>query len=56
MAKGENLQRVWDQLPEERKRRITERADLLEAGYLKLQELRKSAGIRQAKASDSRES
>ena len=52
MTKGANLQRIWDQLPEERKQRITERADLLEAEYLTLQELRKSAGLTQAKVSD----
>jgi len=51
MTKGQTLQKVWDGLPEERKRRIRARAQVLEAEYLSLQELRQKAGISQANVS-----
>jgi len=51
MTKGKTLQKIWDDLPEKRKRRIHARAKKLEAEYLSLQELRQKAGITQAKVS-----
>lgn len=48
MTKGQTLQKIWDRLPEERKRRIHARAKELEVEYLSLQELRAKAGITQA--------
>jgi transcriptional regulator with XRE-family HTH domain len=39
---GENLQEIWDSLPEERKKRIDTRFVEMEAEYLTLQELRQS--------------
>ena len=51
IIKGKTLQKIWDGLPEERKRRIHARAKVLEAEYLSLQELRQKAGITQANVS-----
>ncbi|KAF3890834.1 XRE family transcriptional regulator [Tolypothrix bouteillei VB521301] len=48
MTKGKILQDIWDNLPEDRKQRIQDRAEELEAEYLCLQELRKAAGLTQA--------
>jgi transcriptional regulator with XRE-family HTH domain len=52
MTKGPVLQNIWDKLPEDRKNRIHERADELEAQYLALHELRKAAGLTQAAVSE----
>ena len=52
MTKGKALQKIWDGLPPERKRRIHARAKELETEYLSLQELRQKAGITQAKVSE----
>lgn len=51
MTKGLILQKIWDDLPAERKARIEERARDLAAEYLTLQELRKAAGLTQAEVS-----
>jgi DNA-binding XRE family transcriptional regulator len=51
MTKGKMLQKIWDDLPEDRKKRIHTRAEELESEYLSLQELRKEAGITQADVS-----
>ncbi|MEL6459501.1 MAG: XRE family transcriptional regulator [Cyanobacteria bacterium J06641_2] len=51
MSKGKNLQSIWDNLPEERKKRIQARTEELETEYLSLQELRKAAGLTQAEIS-----
>ena len=48
MTKGSHLQRIWDELPDERKERIRARSEALEAEYLTLQELRQTAGLTQA--------
>jgi len=52
MTKGPILQKIWDNLPEERKEKIQARAKELEAEYLTLQELRKTAGLTQAHISE----
>ena len=52
MTKGPILQDIWEQLPNERKARIQARADELEAQYLTLQTLRKTAGLTQARLSE----
>ena len=51
MTKGPHLQKIWDELPEERKARICARTEELQAEYLTLQELRKTAGLTQARVS-----
>ncbi len=51
MTKGPQLQQIWDNLAEERKQRILKRAEELEVHYLTLQELRKAAGLTQARVS-----
>lgn len=51
MTKGPHLQKIWDELPEERKERIRARTEALQAEYLTLQELRKTAGLTQANVS-----
>lgn len=52
MSKGEILQNIWDNLPEERRTRIEARAaDRIEA-YRSLQALRSAAGLTQAKVSE----
>lgn len=48
MTKGPILQKIWDNLPSDRKARIEARTDELEREYLTLQELRKKAGLTQA--------
>lgn len=52
MTKGPILQEIWNNLPEERKQRIEVRTATLEAEYLTLQELRKTAGLTQASIAD----
>lgn len=52
MTKGPILQDIWDSLSDERKARIQARTDELEAEYLTLQELRKTAGLTQASLSE----
>lgn len=52
MTKGPILQSIWDALPEERKQYIQDHAEVLEAEYLTLQELRQSAGLTQAQLSE----
>ncbi len=52
MTKGPHLQKIWDELPEGRKEKIRARAEELEAEYLTLQELRKTAGLTQAHVSE----
>ena len=51
MTKGPILQKIWDDLPAERKARIAERTRDLTEEYLTLQELRKAAGLTQAEVS-----
>ncbi len=51
MTKGPLLQNIWDNLPEDRQQRITAHAELLEAQYLTLHKLRKTAGLTQANVS-----
>jgi hypothetical protein len=51
MTKGPILQHLYDSLPEDRKKRIQDRADTLEAQYLTLHELRQAAGLTQARVS-----
>ena len=51
MAKGPHLQHIWDELSEERKASIHARTEELQAEYLTLQELRKTAGLTQAHVS-----
>ena len=51
MTKGPLLQEIWNDLSEERKQRIEKRAEELETQYLTLQELRKEAGLTQARVS-----
>lgn len=51
MTKGPQLQEIWDNLPEERKQQIHKRAEALKSEYLTLQELRKRAGLTQARVS-----
>ena len=53
MTKGKILQSIWDNLSDERKRRIEARAEELEAEYLTLQELRKAVGLTQTQVSQS---
>jgi len=52
MTKGPILQTLWDDLPEERKQRIEAKTAALEVEYLTLQELRKKAGLTQARLSE----
>lgn len=52
MTKGPILQTLWDDLPEERKQRIKAKTAELEVEYLTLQELRKKAGLTQARLSE----
>lgn len=52
MTKGQLLQGIWDSLSDERKERIQAHTDELEAEYLTLQELRKTAGLTQASLSE----
>lgn len=52
MTKGPILQNIWDNLSEDRKQRIQAHADELEAQYLNLQTLRKTAGLTQAHLSE----
>lgn len=47
MTKGPNLQRIWNDLSEDRKERIKDRAQALEEEYLTLQKLRKVTGLTQ---------
>jgi len=51
MSKGPLLQKTWDALPKARQKRILKRAVDLEAEYLSLQEMRKEAGVTQARIS-----
>lgn len=51
MTKGRTLQGLWDGLPADRQQRIEARADELSEEYRTLQELRKAAGITQARVS-----
>lgn len=51
MTKGPNLQKIWDELPDDRKAKIRDRASELEAEYLTLKELRELAGLTQASIS-----
>lgn len=51
MTKGPHLQPIWDELPDKRKERIRARSEALQAEYLTLQELRKTAGLTQANVS-----
>lgn len=51
MTKGPLLQKVWDELPAERKAHIVARTRDLATEYLTLQELRKAAGLTQAEVS-----
>lgn len=52
MTKGPHLQKIWDKLPEERKAKIRARTEELQAEYRTLQELRKTAGLTQARVSE----
>ena len=52
MAKGKTLEKIWEKMPEARKARISARADELIAEYKTLQEVRKSAGLTQARVSE----
>lgn len=52
MTKGPLLQNLWDGLPEDRKQRIQAQAKELEAHYLTLHELRRRAGLTQARVSE----
>lgn len=52
MSKGPRLQEIWDELSESRKNEIEATAVKLEAEYMTLQEVRKSAGLTQEKVSD----
>lgn len=52
MTKGPVLQKIWDDLPENRKVTIRTRAGELESEYLTLQELRQMAGLTQASVSE----
>lgn len=51
MAKGENLQKVWDELSESRKQQIDARTSELRTQYLTLKELRQETGLTQARVS-----
>lgn len=51
MSKGSVLQKLWDDLPSERQQRIKVRAATRIDEYRTLQELRKAAGLTQAKVS-----
>ena len=51
MSKGSVLQKLWNDLPPERQQRIKERAATRIEEYRTLQELRKAAGLTQAKVS-----
>ena len=51
MTKGTQLQELWDSLAADRQQRIQLRAEELRADYLTLQELRKTAGLTQARVS-----
>ena len=53
MAKGKNLQAVWDSLSAEDAASIRQRAAELKADYMPLHELRKTLGISQATLADS---
>lgn len=52
MAKGPLAQKFWDNIPEDRQKKILERAHKRIEEYRSLQELRKSAGITQTKISE----
>ena len=51
MTKGKILQSIWDNLPDDRKKRIQARTEELKVEYFTLQELRKAAGLTQAEIS-----
>jgi transcriptional regulator with XRE-family HTH domain len=51
MTKGPLLQKIWDELPAERKARIEARTRDLTTEYLTLQELRRATGLTQAEVS-----
>lgn len=52
MTKGPALQKIWDDLPDERKKNIEARAEKLKAEYRTLHELRKETGLTQVKVSE----
>lgn len=52
MTKGPILQEIWEGLPEDRRQRIQQRAQELEAEYLTLQDLRQAVGLTQASVSE----
>lgn len=52
MSKGKILQEVWDNLPESRRRKIKARAAKRIAERYTLQEIRKEAGLTQARVSE----
>ena len=52
MTKGIILQEMWDNLPEERKKRIQAEAQQQIEQYSTLQELRMAAGLTQARVSE----
>jgi len=52
MAKGKNLQSVWDKMREERRQRIRVKATSLKEEYLTLQELRKRLSLTQVSVSE----
>ena len=52
MTKGPLLKQIWDELPEERKTCIQERAKQKITEYRTLQQLRKEAGLTQARISE----
>ncbi|MGH1351790.1 MAG: helix-turn-helix domain-containing protein [Methyloligellaceae bacterium] len=52
MSKGQNLQKIWDKLPEKRRQKINKRAIELKQQYLTLQELRSDLGLTQSMLSE----
>lgn len=51
MTRGPELQGIWDQLADERKRRVEAQAQALRVEYLTLQDLRKEIGLTQVQVS-----
>lgn len=52
MSKGKILQNIWDGLPEDRRKKIKAKAAKRIAEYYTLQEIRKEAGLTQARVSE----
>jgi transcriptional regulator with XRE-family HTH domain len=52
MPKGKNLQSLWDEMPEERRKRIRAKSTSMKEEYVTLQELRKRLNLTQVSVSE----